>query len=127
MTEKHVHKLKRIKYKSGNISFFCTLPDCSYKVNPTLALGKKSICWRCLEEFILTEYSIRLVKPHCVKCHKIKGSHKRDDVIVYHDQHATTELWDGDHAKIEIEKELKPQLTLAERLQMQIKEREEDI
>ncbi len=43
-------------------------------MNPKLALGKKSICWRCGEEFILNEYSLRLVKPHCSKCHKPKGN-----------------------------------------------------
>jgi len=68
--EKHVHKFKKIKYKSGTSIFFCTLPDCNVKVNPALALGKRCICWRCGEEFILTEYALRLVKPHCENCHK---------------------------------------------------------
>lgn len=73
MTEKHVHKLKRIKYKSGNVSLFCVMPDCSFKINPALALGKRSLCWRCGNEFLLTEYSLRLAKPHCESCHRPKG------------------------------------------------------
>lgn len=72
MTEKHTHKLKRLKYKSGNSIFFCALPDCSFKINTSLALGKRSICWRCGEPFIMTEYCLRLVKPHCEGCHKPK-------------------------------------------------------
>lgn len=72
MTEKHTHKLKRLKYKSGNTIFFCTLPDCTFKINQALALGKRSLCWRCGEPFIMTEYSLRLVKPHCENCHKSK-------------------------------------------------------
>jgi hypothetical protein len=68
----HVHKLTRHKYKSGNIIFFCSLPDCSFKTNIALVLGKRSLCWRCGEEFIMNEYSLRLAKPHCDACHKPK-------------------------------------------------------
>lgn len=86
--QKHIHKFKRLKYKSGNMIFFCALPDCSVKLNPALALGKRSICWRCGESFVMTEYSLRLAKPHCEKCHKPKGG-----VIPYHNIEASTELW----------------------------------
>lgn len=77
--QKHVHKLKRIKFKSGNASFFCVLPDCTFKVNPALALGKRSECWRCGEEFLLNEYSIRLAKPHCEKCHHPKNGKDKEE------------------------------------------------
>ena len=70
-TQKHVHKLKKINYRSGNSVFFCVL-DCGFKISVALALGKKSICWRCGEEFIMNEYSLRLTKPHCSGCHKSK-------------------------------------------------------
>lgn len=69
----HTHKFKRLKYKSGNTIFFCALPDCSQKINISLALGKRSICWRCGEPFVMTEYSLRLAKPHCEACHKPKN------------------------------------------------------
>lgn len=75
MTEKHTHKLKKVKYKSGNSLFFCTL-DCTYKISATLALGKKTICWRCGETFSMNDYSIRLIKPHCENCHKPKDASK---------------------------------------------------
>ena len=68
---KHIHKLKMIKYKTGNKVFFCSL-DCTFKISVQLALGKRSICWRCNEPFIMTEYSLRLVKPHCPQCHQSK-------------------------------------------------------
>lgn len=75
MTEKqkHIHKLKRLKHKSGNAIFFCALPDCTFKINTALALGKRSICWRCNEPFIMNEYDLRLAKPHCENCHKPKN------------------------------------------------------
>lgn len=69
---KHIHKFKRLRYKSGNEIFFCSLPDCSVKLNIALALGKRSLCWRCEQPFIMTEYSLRLAKPHCDACHKSK-------------------------------------------------------
>jgi len=72
----HVHKLKRLTYKStGHKIFFCVLPECHYKVAVELALGKNNICNRCGSAFQLDEYSIRLAKPHCKKCRK-----KKDDV-----------------------------------------------
>ena len=74
MTEpKHVHKLKRHRYKTGNTVYFC-VDNCAFKVSTELALGKKCICWRCGQPFTLTEYSIRLAKPHCGDCHKPKGA-----------------------------------------------------
>jgi|SRR5579863_329198 len=69
----HTHKLKRLRYKSGNEVFFCTLPDCSFKSNIALALGKRSLCWRCGSEFLMDEYSLRLAKPHCPACHRPKN------------------------------------------------------
>lgn len=73
-TKKHIHKLKRHRFGSGNTIYFCTLPDCSYKIKQPLALGKESICNRCGNAFIMNEYSIRLAKPHCTDCHKSKDS-----------------------------------------------------
>lgn len=68
----HICKFKRLTYKSGNAIFFCTLPDCNKKLAIPLALGKKCICWRCDNPFIMNEYSLRLAKPHCDDCHKPK-------------------------------------------------------
>lgn len=71
--EKHTHKLKRLRYKSGNVIFFCTLPDCKFKSSVPLLLGKRNICWRCGEEFLMTDYALRLAKPHCDDCHHSKS------------------------------------------------------
>lgn len=68
----HAHKFRRHTYKTGAKVYFCALPDCSIKMNPSLTLGKRAICWRCEEEFVMSEYSIRLAKPHCDNCHKSK-------------------------------------------------------
>ena len=80
--EKHVCKFKRKRYKSGNEIFFCTLPDCNKKCDPSLLLGKLCICWRCGEVFSLNEYSLRLAKPHCEGCHKPKGVQESLDEII---------------------------------------------
>jgi hypothetical protein len=74
MTAKHTHKLKRYKYSTGNAVYFCTLADCHFKIECPMALGDKSICNLCNEEFIMTEYTIKLAKPHCDNCSKIKVS-----------------------------------------------------
>lgn len=107
---KHVHKLKKHKFKSGNQIYFCVEPDCNVKIAPALALGKRCICWRCSEEFIMNEYSVRLTKPHCDKCHKPKGS-KNDGAGYNADNH------------ISIDEPIPTSpLSLAERLQQQIQQ-----
>ena len=68
----HPHRLKKHKYPSGNAVYFCTLPDCHYKIDSALALGKRSQCNICGNEFIMNEYTIKLVKPHCPDCGKVK-------------------------------------------------------
>lgn len=68
----HIHKLRKHRYPSGNAVFFCTLPDCHYKIDVPLALGKRTLCNICGEEFIMSEYTIKLVKPHCSDCGKVK-------------------------------------------------------
>lgn len=71
-TQKHVHRLKRHAYETGNKIFFCTLPDCSFKSQTELMLGKRVICNRCNKEFILNQRSIRLALPHCDDCSKVR-------------------------------------------------------
>ena len=73
--QNHSHKLRRHQYKSGNKVYFCILPDCNFKVDVALALGKKCICNLCGNEFIMNEYTIKLARPHCESCskQKVKG------------------------------------------------------
>lgn len=78
----HIHKFKRLTYKSGNSIFFCALPDCAQKLSTALALGKRSLCWRCGEPFIMNEYSLRLAKPHCESCHKPKKIEFENDSTI---------------------------------------------
>lgn len=108
---KHTHKYKRVRFKSGNVVLFCVLPDCSNKINPALALGKRSICWRCGEEFILNEYSLRLAKPHCEDCHKPKKN-----VDVFPTIEETTDALDKLIHNPYITDEAKASLSLADRL-----------
>ena len=69
----HTHRLKRHRYKStGSAIFHCVLPDCFFKIETHLALGKKAQCWRCNKDFIINEYSLRLARPHCTACTKSK-------------------------------------------------------
>lgn len=113
MTEKKKHtcKFKRLRYKSGNVTLFCTDPDCNKKINPALAVGKRCICWRCGEEFILNEYSIRLSKPHCVNCHKGKDS-----------SNFSEETTDLSHLKSDMKNLIEPTTSLSERLSNTIRE-----
>lgn len=80
MTEKHTHKLKRITHRNGEKVYFCVL-NCTFKINVKLSLGKRNICWRCGVEFPMNEYSMRLAKPHCPKCHQYEGGVVTQEVL----------------------------------------------
>lgn len=67
----HVHKLKRTTYSNGTKVYFCT-NDCSYKIEVPFALGKVVECNICFTPFKMTEYSIKLSKPHCNDCGKMQ-------------------------------------------------------
>jgi hypothetical protein len=67
----HTHKLRRHKYANGTKVYFCVL-DCSYKIEAAFAIGKRTICHMCGEEFAMNEYSVKLAKPHCTGCGKIQ-------------------------------------------------------
>lgn len=70
---KHIHKLKKHKYaKTGHSIYFCVLPDCHYKIDHALALGKRTICNICSVEFVMTEATLKLFRPHCNDCGKVK-------------------------------------------------------
>lgn len=69
----HAHKLKKHTYKkTGNSVYFCVLPNCSYKAEVAFCLGKTSICWICEREFTITELALRLLRPHCSDCGRVK-------------------------------------------------------
>ena len=130
----HIHKLKRLKYKSGNTIFFCSLPDCTFKTNIALALGKRSLCWRCGESFIMSEYALRLAKPHCDQCHRPKGSevpwiHESSET----EKEAIKELMDSPLVKSFFPPKFLPaeqEPSLAEKMQMELhkaQEKEEEL
>ena len=67
----HIHKLKRHTYKTtGNAVFHCVLPDCYFKVDVALSLGKRCLCNVCNGEMTINEYSIRATRPRCESCRK---------------------------------------------------------
>lgn len=61
----------------------------------------------------MSEYSLRLAKPHCEACHKPKN-----EEVPFHNQNATTELWDGANPLMPDDK---PSLSLSERLQQTLR------
>lgn len=74
MTLNHVHKYiyKNIgsREKPRRV-YACAHPECShYTPNVSLVRGKKSVCWQCNEEMILTNDIVRkrIVKPRCLVC-----------------------------------------------------------
>lgn len=82
----HVHKYKRteiggrrivremgrrfIKKTDGYPVFKCMIPDCPHYLPMALALGRKSICWRCGRELVIDEAMLNMAKPSHKDCAK---------------------------------------------------------
>jgi hypothetical protein len=84
-SKNHVHKYQRVKLKpSGKIVYKCMLPDCSHYTRAELVAGKKSICWTCPNEFVLTKALLsQRAKPTCPSCRfKGKKDRMKDDSVV---------------------------------------------
>lgn len=73
---KHTHKYKYVnigKIDKPNKVYACTKADCTHYMpanSEKLLIGKKTICWQCLKETILTPDMIsrHVVKPRCYDC-----------------------------------------------------------
>jgi hypothetical protein len=63
----HVHKYELVALgKDFQFPVYrCGDPDCTHYIQRTLAYGKKSICWRCGKEYILTKKIRDKRRPTC--------------------------------------------------------------
>lgn len=63
---KHVHKYLRVRLGKDKkfIVFRCVLTDCPHFIRREFIIGKRTICWRCGAEFVMTAKTQQL-KPHC--------------------------------------------------------------
>lgn len=57
------HGFKKIIKTGGYEVMKCTVPECTHYIALELAIGRKSICWVCEEEMILTKENVRNNKP----------------------------------------------------------------
>lgn len=78
--EEHVHKVKMHKYKTGQKIYHCILPDCYFKVEVPMFLGKRTVCHICGDEFIVTEQTLKLQRPHCSGCGRMKVRDEQGNV-----------------------------------------------
>jgi hypothetical protein len=69
---KHVHKLRKYTYPKGGSVYFCTLPDCQFKIEVPFALGKETICNICEQPFLINKRTLSLKEPHCSNCGRIQ-------------------------------------------------------
>lgn len=71
----HVHKYQRVKLggrQSKYIVMKCMLPGCTHFIRRDLAVGRKSICWKCGGELILNMENTTLKKPTHRECRRVR-------------------------------------------------------
>lgn len=73
----HIHKYQKFKWgKNETIIWRCMVPGCPHYVSNEMILGRKSLCHKCGDVFVMTQDKMRRKKPKCDKC-----QHKRDPVM----------------------------------------------
>lgn len=76
---KHHHKLQRIKFKpSGKIIYKCQLPGCTTYFLEQLAWNQITLCWSCLDPFVLLKRKNNQVRPKCSSCNEPKDEKLND-------------------------------------------------
>ncbi len=68
---KHTHRYHKTRpnTRRNEPVWACSLPGCSHFIplNTTVE-GRKSLCWNCGEELIMTENEMAVDKPECPSC-----------------------------------------------------------
>ena len=57
-----------VKTGSGYPVLKCMLPNCSHYVPIDMGVGRKSICWGCGQELVLTPLTVKMKKPVHDEC-----------------------------------------------------------
>lgn len=68
--KKHTHKYHKVSLNGQDV-WACALPDCTHYMPKHMefaVIGKKSICWSCDLEFILTGALMNQDNPKCRDC-----------------------------------------------------------
>lgn len=76
--QNHIHKYYKqsIRWKGfkpgPEIIYHCALSDCTHYLPKRQIIGKVSLCNGCEDEIILTYQHLRVRKPTCDKCKRVK-------------------------------------------------------
>lgn len=68
--KRHTHKYHKVEV-SGSKVWACALPDCNHympKHMENMVVGKKTYCWGCGEETILSPDNMKMDLPLCYEC-----------------------------------------------------------
>lgn len=68
ITTDHVHTYRRILKRPEY--YRCVHPDCTHYMHRMYLPGKRTLCNKCQQPFILDWRALQLSKPHCDNCTK---------------------------------------------------------
>lgn len=71
---KHTHQYVRshVTRTSNRVMFKCQHPKCYHTAFKDMLEGKASVCNSCGNEFILTDYDLKMSRPQCLDCKDTK-------------------------------------------------------
>lgn len=83
MKHQHVHSYHRKQLGQSRI-YKCVQPGCTHFINEQLIEGRKCICSRCGNVFIIIKATIKNcpAKPHCEDCYQTNNIDKKMDDIL---------------------------------------------
>lgn len=86
----HVHKwgaAPKQQRKFGERVYICKDPDCYAKFKAEMLIGKRSICFACGKEFILTRENLLTAQPKCLNCAETAAARKfREETLKLADE-----------------------------------------
>jgi hypothetical protein len=80
----HIHMYEKVKWGANKtIIWKCCLADCSHYLHVEFILGKKSICFKCGNPFLMTYSKLLRNRPKCDDCQSLSGQgpKKRRDPV----------------------------------------------
>ena len=75
---KHIHEYQRSR--SNKLIYRCVHPDCTHYTQKEFLEGKRALCRKCKDPFILTADQLKNLNPVCLNCSKSKKAERVQDM-----------------------------------------------
>ena len=70
----HIHMYEKVKWGANKtVVWKCCLVECRHYLHVEFILGKKSLCFKCGQPFLMTYTKLLRNRPKCDDCQSVSG------------------------------------------------------